>query len=84
MPDIYQTYTRHMTWCVIYQVSIEICIRCRTSGHIPGRYNKNIHLLQIPDDLIPGTAMYCHVLPRIAAAKVRIHGGGNMYRYVQP
>ncbi len=39
-PDIYQTYTRHITWCVIYQVYIEICMRCRTSGHIPGIYHE--------------------------------------------
>ena len=25
-----------MTWCVIYQIYIEICMRCRTSGHISG------------------------------------------------
>ncbi len=29
-----------MTWCVIYQVYIEICMRCSTSGHIPGIYHK--------------------------------------------
>ncbi len=33
-------YTRHITWCVIYQVYIEICMRCRTSGHIPGIYHE--------------------------------------------